>query len=105
MARASEDPEIRCIVVTGADGNFSSGADLKAMSGDAGNEDPEIDVQARMAEDPDLVMKALPLGVFGLMAKVVATTGFDKVSSILWFVVTDLLGMLILVLIAYPLAI
>jgi enoyl-CoA hydratase len=56
---ASRDPEIRCIIVTGAGGNFSSGADLKAMSGDAGNSDPEIDVQKRMAEDPDLAYKAL----------------------------------------------
>ena len=56
---ASNDPELRCILVTGAGGNFCSGADLKGMSGDAGNEDPEIDVQARMAEDPDIVYKAL----------------------------------------------
>jgi enoyl-CoA hydratase len=57
---ASEDPEIRCIIVTGAEGNFSSGADLKAMSGDSGPDaDTEIDVQARMAADPDLSWKAL----------------------------------------------
>lgn len=56
---ASEDPDIRCIIVTGAGGNFSSGADLKAMAGDAGGSDPEIDVAARMAEDPDLSWKAL----------------------------------------------
>ena len=40
---ASNDPDVRCIIVTGAGGNFCSGADLKGMSGDAGNEDPEID--------------------------------------------------------------
>ena len=57
--QASHDPEIRCIIVTGAGGNFCSGADLKAMSGDSGNEDGTIDVQARMAEDPDIVYKAL----------------------------------------------
>ena len=56
---ASEDPDVRCIIVTGSGGNFSSGADLKAMAGDAGNEDPEIDVAARMAEDRDLAWKAL----------------------------------------------
>jgi enoyl-CoA hydratase len=57
---ASEDPEIRCIIVTGAEGNFSSGADLKAMSGDSGPDaDTEIDVQARMQADPDLSWKAL----------------------------------------------
>ena len=56
---ASSDDDIRCIIVTGAGGNFSSGADLKAMSGDAGNADPEIDVAARQAADPDLHWKAL----------------------------------------------
>lgn len=57
---ASRDPDVRCIVVTGAGGNFCSGADLKAMSGDSGeHEDGQIDVQARMAEDPDIVYKAL----------------------------------------------
>jgi enoyl-CoA hydratase len=59
MVEASEDPDIRCILLTGAGGNFCSGADLKAMAGSAGNEDPEIDVAARMAEDPDLSWKAL----------------------------------------------
>jgi enoyl-CoA hydratase len=56
---ASRDEEVRCILVTGAGGNFCSGADLKGMSGDAGNDDPEIDVQARMAADPDIAYKAL----------------------------------------------
>jgi enoyl-CoA hydratase len=56
---ASRDPEIRCILVTGAGGNFCSGADLRAMAGDAADADREIDVQARMKADPDLVYKAL----------------------------------------------
>jgi len=56
---ASADPDVRCIVVTGAGGNFCSGADLKGMAGDAGDADREIDVHARMAEDPDIVYKAL----------------------------------------------
>ena len=36
------------IILTGADGNFSSGADLRAMAGDVDEPDPEIDVAARM---------------------------------------------------------
>ena len=55
---ASADPDIRCIVVTGAGGNFCSGADLKAMAGDSEDGDP-MDTRARMAEDPDIVYKAL----------------------------------------------
>src|SRR5688572_26985755 len=50
---ASEDDEVRCIIVTGAEGNFSSGADLKAMAGDSGpHADTEIDVAARMKDEP-----------------------------------------------------
>jgi enoyl-CoA hydratase len=56
---ASRDPELRCILVTGAGGNFCSGADLRSMSGDGGEGDPEIDVQKRIADDPDVVWKAL----------------------------------------------
>jgi enoyl-CoA hydratase len=56
---ASANPEIRCILLTGAGGNFCSGADLRAMAGDAGGADPEIDVQARMAADPEIHWKAL----------------------------------------------
>ena len=55
---ASNDPDVRCIVVTGAGGNFCSGADLRAMAGDADAEDP-LDIRARMADDPDIVYKAL----------------------------------------------
>lgn len=55
---ASNDPNIRCILVTGAEGNFCSGADLKAMSGDEEGGDP-LDVMARLGKDPDVVYKAL----------------------------------------------
>jgi enoyl-CoA hydratase len=56
---ADADDDVRCIIVTGAEGNFCSGADLKGMAGDAGDADTEIDVQARMAEDPEIHWKAL----------------------------------------------
>jgi enoyl-CoA hydratase len=56
---ASRSEDIRCIILTGAGGNFCAGADLRAMTGDGGTEDPEIDVQARFAADPELAWKAL----------------------------------------------
>jgi enoyl-CoA hydratase len=60
FVEASADDSVRAIILTGAEGNFTSGADLKAMAGDTGPDaDTEIDVQARMAEDPELMWKAL----------------------------------------------
>ncbi len=55
---ASDDPGVRCIVVTGAGGNFCAGADLRAMAGDSDDTDP-LDARARMADDPDIVYKGL----------------------------------------------
>lgn len=51
---ADADDDIRCIIITGAGGNFSSGADLRAMAGDV-DDDSGIDVAARMKEDPTLM--------------------------------------------------
>ncbi len=59
MREASADDDVRCIVLTGAGGDFSSGADLRAMAGDGPVDDPEIDVPARMKAEPDLMWKAL----------------------------------------------
>src|SRR5688572_25967745 len=59
MVEASADDDLSCIILTGAGGNFCSGADLKAMSGNADDTDPDIDVRARMADDPDLAWKGL----------------------------------------------
>ncbi len=56
---ASADDNIRCIIVTGAEGNFTSGADLKAMSGDADDTDTGIDMKARSKEDPEIHWKGL----------------------------------------------
>jgi enoyl-CoA hydratase len=56
-AEAASDDSIRCIILTGAGGNFSSGADLKAMAGDSDEEGSRPDAAERMADDPDLTWR------------------------------------------------
>ncbi len=50
-----------------------------------------------------LLMKCLPLGVFCLIAKVAASTGFGSLSSLALFFITVLLGLLIFSLVVVPL--
>lgn len=50
-----------------------------------------------------LVMKALPLGVFGLVAKVVATTGLSAIKPIAYFFLTAIIALLIYSCVALPL--
>ena len=54
---ASAKDEIRCIILTGAGGNFCSGMDLKALSGKDGESADEF--ASRMKSEPDLPFKAL----------------------------------------------
>ena len=56
--RASEDPDIRVCILTGADGNFSSGMDLRAMAGDVDNSD-DLDVEERMKADSGFIYRGL----------------------------------------------
>jgi Na+/H+-dicarboxylate symporter len=50
-----------------------------------------------------LVMRALPIGVFGLVAKVVATTGSDSISSVAWFSLTISLSLFLYTFVILPL--
>ena len=50
-----------------------------------------------------MLMKCLPLGVFCLIAKVSATTGFESLSSLALFFITVVTGLLIFSLIILPL--
>ncbi|HEX5266882.1 MAG TPA: crotonase/enoyl-CoA hydratase family protein [Acidimicrobiales bacterium] len=54
----SHDDDLRCAILTGAEGNFSSGMDLRAMAGDV-DPDGAIDEQARLREDPGFIMRGL----------------------------------------------
>src|SRR5579884_768733 len=54
----SQDDGLRCAILTGAEGNFSSGMDLRAMAGDV-DPDGAIDEQARLKEDPGFIMRGL----------------------------------------------
>jgi enoyl-CoA hydratase len=54
----SEDDGLSCAILTGAEGNFSSGMDLRAMAGDV-DPDGAIDEQARLKEDPGFIYRGI----------------------------------------------
>lgn len=48
-----------------------------------------------MIKMTELVMKAMPIGVFGLVAKVVAMTGIESIYSVGYFFIVVLIGLVI----------
>ncbi|MCU7958908.1 MAG: dicarboxylate/amino acid:cation symporter [gamma proteobacterium symbiont of Bathyaustriella thionipta] len=56
-----------------------------------------------MLKITDFVMLFAPVGVFALVGKVVASTGFDQFESVGWFFMTVLLALMIHVFISMPL--
>jgi enoyl-CoA hydratase len=58
---AAEDDDIRTIILTGAEGNFSSGMDLRSLAGDVDEEDalPEDVLADKLANDVDFIYRGL----------------------------------------------
>ena len=56
--QADQDDDIRCCILTGAEGNFSSGMDLRSLAGDV-DEPDAIDTAQRFKDDPDFIWKGL----------------------------------------------
>jgi enoyl-CoA hydratase len=55
--QGSADHDVRCFILTGTDGNFCAGMDLRALSGDV---DEEVsDYTRRVQQDPSIFLKAL----------------------------------------------
>ena len=57
-AEVDSNDDIRCAILTGAEGNFCSGMDLRAMAGDVDEADA-IDVPKRMQDDPGFIYRGL----------------------------------------------
>lgn len=56
-----------------------------------------------MMKITEFIMKAMPFGVFGLVAKVVATTGIDSFTSVGYFFLAVIVGLIIYMFIALSL--
>jgi enoyl-CoA hydratase len=56
--QASDDPDVRVVILTGAGGSFSSGMDLRSLAGDS-DDDGAIDTSRRLKEDPGFIHRGL----------------------------------------------
>jgi enoyl-CoA hydratase len=56
--QAAADDDIRVMILTGAEGNFCSGMDLRAMAGDVAGTD-DLDVETRLKDDPGFIYRGL----------------------------------------------
>jgi enoyl-CoA hydratase len=57
-AELAADDDLMCAIITGAEGNFSSGMDLRSLAGDTDSEGA-IDEQARLREDPGFIWRGI----------------------------------------------
>jgi len=58
---AAADDDVRTIILTGAEGNFSSGMDLRSLAGDVDEDDAlsQDEINAKLAEDVDFIYRGL----------------------------------------------
>ncbi len=58
---AAADDEIRTIILTGAEGNFSSGMDLRSLAGDTDEDDAlsQDEINQKLADDVDFIYRGL----------------------------------------------
>ncbi|NRQ39257.1 crotonase/enoyl-CoA hydratase family protein [Nonomuraea sp. NN258] len=85
-AYVSAEPEVRVAILTGADGTFCAGADLKAM----GQPSTDPEVQARAAKIPDFHWKGLLRADLPTKPIVCAVEGYAVAGGTELLVGTDL---------------
>lgn len=100
IATAAQGQMLGVILFSGVFGFFVAALDTSLSSILLGFFQGVFQVMLRITQ---LIMKALPFGVFCLVAKVVATTGFTSMLSLGYFFFTVLLGLLLFTLVALPL--
>jgi len=100
LAAASQGQMLGLILFSMVFGYFISKTDAHAASVVLGFWTGVFQIMMKITH---LVMIALPIGVFGLVAKALATTGIDTIASVAWFFGTVLLGLAIYALVLLPL--
>jgi len=61
MVEACADDDVRSIILTGAEGNFSSGMDLRSLAGDSDEDDAlsQDEIDQKLADDVDFIYRGL----------------------------------------------
>lgn len=99
LAAASQGQMLGLIFFSILFGYFSSKIDPNVSSTILNFWNGVFQIMMKMTQ---FVMKALPIGVFGLIAKVTATTGFDAISSLGWYFGAVVLSLFIYAFVILP---